>query len=263
MFWQRVVTILVGMPIVLAAGYAGGPALLALVLLLAALVGWEVADMVRHRGGLGFRWVYMVGGVLLPLALWVGGRHWTEAALVALVALSVYLLVLESSRRGVDLVPLFGTVLGLWVTIYMGWALGILLELRRLSFAALLAGLLIPWAHDIFAYVVGKTLGHRPLVPLVSPGKTVEGTVAGVAASTAVTVILAPKLGVPVAWAVPIGLVAGGAAALGDLGESVLKRAFQVKDAGSLLPGHGGIFDRFDSFLVAVPFIYLVLRIWA
>ncbi len=121
---------------------------------------------------------------------------------------------------------------------------------------ALLA-LAVTWAADIAAYAVGSRIGRRRIAPRLSPGKTVEGTAAGLAAA-ALTAIgfgavydLAP-VGVGI-----VALLAGPAALAGDLIESALKRAAGVKDAGGLIPGHGGVLDRIDSLLLVAPVVYL------
>jgi phosphatidate cytidylyltransferase len=127
--------------------------------------------------------------------------------------------------------------------------------------------LLITWLNDTFAYFVGRAFGRRKLMPSVSPGKTVEGSAAGLLAGIAVAMllgngILGPQLGLaatPVVWGMGGGMVAA-AAQVGDLAESLLKREAGVKDSGTLLPGHGGVLDRFDALFFAVPVSYWFLR---
>ena len=108
------------------------------------------------------------------------------------------------------------------------------------------------WANDTGAFVVGKPLGKHKLWPEVSPGKSWEGTVGGVVASALVTVL---SLGLEWAW---MGGLMGALSTAGDLTQSAWKRRRNMKDSGSLLPGHGGIMDRFDGFLYAAP-VYVIL----
>lgn len=123
---------------------------------------------------------------------------------------------------------------------------------------------LIPtWAADIAAYAVGSLIGRRKLAPRISPGKTWEGTIAGlVAAAVAVwlvgTQVFSPRL--PTEILVPLALAIGPAGLLGDLLESALKRAAGVKDSGTILPGHGGVLDRIDSLLLVAPVVALALN---
>ena len=108
------------------------------------------------------------------------------------------------------------------------------------------------WANDTGAFVVGKPLGKRKLWPAVSPGKSWEGTVGGVVASSLVAGV---SLGFEWAW---LGGMMGALSTAGDLTQSAWKRRRNMKDSGSLLPGHGGIMDRFDGFLYAAP-VYAIL----
>lgn len=121
--------------------------------------------------------------------------------------------------------------------------------------------LLATWTSDTVAYAVGHYLGHRPISPVVSPHKTIEGTLAGFI-GTVIVVLIAGK---SLAWMMSsgqffvLGLVVAVAAPVGDLFESYLKRSSHVKDAGTIIPGHGGILDRFDSLLfVSVAAYYVV-----
>jgi len=116
------------------------------------------------------------------------------------------------------------------------------------------------WAGDSAAYAVGRTWGHRKLWPTVSPGKTVEGALAGLLASIVIVAVLAWVFGVALYFGLALGVLMGVGGQLGDLAESKLKRWAGVKDSGSLLPGHGGVLDRFDSLLVNAPLAYFFLR---
>lgn len=127
----------------------------------------------------------------------------------------------------------------------------------------LLLVLVVTWMGDTCAYFVGKRWGRRKLVPRISPAKTIVGGVAGLAGSLGAAVAFAFLLegqlrpfGIGFSGAVLLGLILGAGAQLGDLAESVLKREAGVKDSGSLLPGHGGILDRFDALFLNLPLAY-------
>lgn len=128
--------------------------------------------------------------------------------------------------------------------------------------------LVITWINDSAAYFAGRAWGRRKLIPAVSPGKTVVGAVAGTIASLVSGVVLAEAvlggpLGLPIGWVGGAigGLLVSGAAQIGDLAESLLKREAGVKDSGTFFPGHGGILDRLDALLFAFPIGYWALLV--
>jgi len=121
----------------------------------------------------------------------------------------------------------------------------------------LISVLLMVWATDISAYFVGKGFGRRKLAPELSPGKTIEGVFGGMAGSLALACItgfamLGLDAGKLLLW-IALGLIIGTVCIIGDLYESRLKRIAGVKDSGQMLPGHGGILDRIDSMIAALP----------
>jgi phosphatidate cytidylyltransferase len=122
--------------------------------------------------------------------------------------------------------------------------------------------LLLVWTNDTMAYVMGSKIGKTKLFERISPKKTWEGTVSGGICTMMIAYVL--SLFIPdfssVAW-VGLAAVAAIFGTLGDLVESMLKRSLGVKDSGNLLPGHGGLLDRFDAFLFALPFYWFLLRL--
>lgn len=145
----------------------------------------------------------------------------------------------------------------------VGWIAGLmpfLLSLRSLEHGVswVFLVMIIAWMGDTGAYFAGRAFGKHPLYPKVSPKKTVEGLLGGFAGSTVgvavVKLVLLPHL---TPWDVIFyGVVASGLGVMGDLCESMLKRAFKVKDSGWIMPGHGGILDRIDSMLFVAPTVY-------
>ena len=118
--------------------------------------------------------------------------------------------------------------------------------------------LAIPWLGDTGAYFAGRAFGRHKLYELISPKKTIEGYVGGVITAT-IGVFVIRSLGLPALGVIDclvIGVIIGTAAVLGDLAESLLKRAFGVKDSGRIMPGHGGLLDRIDSLLFVLPLLY-------
>ena len=150
-----------------------------------------------------------------------------------------------------------------WV--YCGWFPLLMVSIRTLSFGKhwLILTLIIVWASDTFAYFAGKFCGKHLLYETVSPKKTWEGLIGGELGAVLTAVIYAhfflPAEG-PYEIAV-IALALSSASAVGDLCESLIKRAVNIKDSGTILPGHGGFLDRFDGVLFAVPLMYLILKV--
>ncbi|MCH7944435.1 MAG: phosphatidate cytidylyltransferase [Armatimonadetes bacterium] len=155
--------------------------------------------------------------------------------------------------------------LALWIA--CGAGAGMALQLQSLGSGSifepnLLLLVLVPlWAGDSMAYFVGKAWGQHSLAPNISPNKTVEGAAANLVACVVAAYALGTWLEVPVAASVAVGLSAGLFGQAGDLLQSRLKRASGAKDSGSLLPGHGGVLDRLDSFLFS-SFPGMALLIW-
>jgi phosphatidate cytidylyltransferase len=122
--------------------------------------------------------------------------------------------------------------------------------------AWILVLVLVVWAYDTAAYLTGRRFGRHPFMHHISPSKTLEGVAGGVAAAAVVGALLVLALGRPVLAGLVLGLALGLAAQVGDLTESMLKRAAGAKESGRLIPGHGGLLDRVDSFLFAAPVAY-------
>lgn len=154
--------------------------------------------------------------------------------------------------------------LSLAITLYVGW-LGRYLALVRNGIdgrAWLFFTLFVTFASDTGAYVVGRLVGRHRLAPSISPAKTVEGSIGGLlaAASAAVALGAILHLHVPALIMLAIGSGVSVAAQVGDLCESALKRRLDLKDAGSLVPGHGGLLDRLDSLLLTAAVVYYLVR---
>ena len=124
-----------------------------------------------------------------------------------------------------------------------------------------LLALMLSWLSDTGAYFAGRFLGKHKLYEAVSPKKTVEGALGGLAGGTlgAVLVVTFYLKSLPMVHALVLAILAGGLGQMGDLGESLLKRSVGVKDSGGIVPGHGGILDRVDALLVTGTFCYLYI----
>jgi phosphatidate cytidylyltransferase len=254
---QRVLTAIVGVPL-FAWLVLRGPAWLfvALVLVVGALALWE---LLRLFEGTGQPTYARLGLTLVVLLLASFATPMTPAGRGFILSLvtAIVLSVPVWSRRSPATEPAALTLLGV---LYVGWFLGHSLSVYRLpdgpDLILLLAG--ITWIGESAAYVVGSALGRHKLAPTVSPKKTIEGAVAQVVASILAGVGLAEWLAPEwsLTQAVVIAFVIGITGQVGDLAESAMKRSAGVKDAGGLIPGHGGVLDRIDGLLFNAPAFY-------
>nr|WP_254632768.1 phosphatidate cytidylyltransferase [Deinococcus sp. GbtcB9] len=266
---SRVLTSVVGFALLSVIVWIGWWAMLPALIVVAIMGLYEYIRMldrndidVRRVSLAVFAAALMIASLpLWPQAPWPGGS-WREAVLT--VALG-YLLVVEVIRPGER--PLERIVYSMFGLLYIPWLLGYFLMLRYspdagdgLLYFAL--PLMATFAADIGGYFVGYFFGKRKLAPEVSPGKTVEGAVGGLAFSFLMVLALTTFTHVWTPFeALLYSILVASASQLGDLSESLIKRALKTKDSGSSLPGHGGFLDRMDSLLFAVPATYLFLHI--
>jgi len=259
MLAQRVASAAVGIPIIVLLCWAGGPWYAGAVAFILLVAGYEfqapqhgawaplavlsaaLAAAMAAGAFVGADWVlwFMIGGVFIPL-VWVTVRGepatalddwlWSAGGIAYVGLLGAHLVLLRELPEGRDWVYLtvFGT-----------------------------------FAVDTGAYFTGRTIGRRKLAPRVSPGKTVEGTIGGIAGGFAAVLLANYLLGqrLEPALIVPLAIVLPLAAVTGDLAESILKRGMHVKDTSHIVPGHGGFLDRLDSLLFTFPMVYYFL-IW-
>lgn len=143
---------------------------------------------------------------------------------------------------------------------YIGIGFMYFYETREAGIFYILYALLIVWLTDTGAYLFGKAFGKRKLWPQISPNKTIEGSLGGTLISTLIPIIF-----VSFGWLegslwflIPFTIILSIFGQMGDLVESALKRHFDVKDSGNFLPGHGGILDRFDSFIFVLPLMNIL-----
>ncbi|WP_078380869.1 phosphatidate cytidylyltransferase [Sutcliffiella halmapala] len=145
-------------------------------------------------------------------------------------------------------------------TVYVGMGFFYFIEIREISLAYVFFALIVIWTTDSGAYFIGKSLGRNKLWPEISPNKTVEGSLGGVVCAIVVAVIFQFTVGFEHSLLITILIasILSVVGQIGDLAESALKRHYQVKDSGKLLPGHGGILDRFDSLLFVLPLLHFI-----
>lgn len=147
--------------------------------------------------------------------------------------------------------------------LYAAIPLGLMTWLH-INYSALVMVLIMVWMNDNGAYMGGSLYGKHKMWARHSPGKTWEGTITGVVITLLVAVFVGPLFNSAIAWYhwLVLGLICSVIDTLGDLVESMLKRSVGMKDSGSIMPGHGGFLDRFDSLLVATPFVFVYLTLF-
>lgn len=239
--------------------HAGGLAYGLFVTAISALCCYEYALMLR-LGGRPVQFVPTValGAATAACAALGGPLAPTLAAGVALVVL-VEMAAKEHSLDRVAL-TLFGVLFAGWMPAH----LAMIRDLRPHGEAFAFLTFAAVWSMDTAAYAAGRGFGRNKLAPVLSPKKTWEGAAAGFAAAIAVCLAFQKfKLyeSVTPLQAVVIGAVIGTMGQLSDLAESMVKRDAGVKDSGALLPGHGGVFDRFDSYILCAPAVYYALTL--
>lgn len=269
MLKTRVITALIGLVIAIIAITAGGYIFNGIILLL-ALLGWrEYVRILRNiKIVLPERWGYLFT-LLMMGAITFGLYKWAIIAGAASVLVIGLLYIFGPAR--LDLSVISTSLLGFF---YINGGFAAFMALRENSLYDLLPIglanahigelviwllLLTTWASDTFAYFAGVKWGKRKIVPNISPNKSLEGYVGGFIGCLLTGIIYAVIVGIPFSLGLGAGLLTGIAAPLGDLFESKLKRACGVKDSGVLLPGHGGVLDRFDSLLFSAPMILVYL----
>jgi phosphatidate cytidylyltransferase len=287
-------------PIAIAIVVYGGAPLAALLAITSALAAWELFRLARATGLTPFDDIGIVIAGVTPLVVharflrlydpdaFIGPTSLAVLGLLSLLAIAIW-------ARGPTGKP-FGSVASTaFGAAYTGGTLSYAYAIRYHDYAfapgalplggrtisvasgglLLLLPVLLTWASDIGAYAVGRTFGRNKLIPSVSPGKTVEGAIGGLAATMLIAwlytrFVLHPATSLDFRWrpggALLFGALVSVAAQVGDLAESLLKREAGAKDSSHLIPGTGGILDRLDSLLFVLPISYVVfgwLLTWA
>jgi phosphatidate cytidylyltransferase len=225
-----------------------------------ALALWELARVLEARGvRLPLIPVATGGAVMLGLAYYSGARPLVAALAVTVIA------ILGWRLPGGSLGYLRDVTAGLFTLAYlplMASFVGLMLAAPDGS-RRVLAWIVVTVCSDIGGYLVGSLLGRHPMAAVISPNKTWEGFAGSALACIVAGVLLLPLLLHGTWWqGVVVGMAAVGAATLGDLSESMIKRDLQIKDMGTVLPGHGGILDRIDSLLITAPVVWLLLVVF-
>ena len=258
----RILSICVLVPIFISCAYLGGYPYLAMILLICGICAWEFARIYDCTGE--FR---------IPLIL--------SVVCVEILIIARYFLGVDASHRTLTFCIITAMIWGIWACeheiphsavsfavltsdmVYIGWLGGYMISNRMQEdgFVKLMLIVSMVWTNDSFAYLVGRKIGKHKISKHVSPRKSWEGAIGGVV-FTVLLAILAERF-IPAVSAILnmkqiiiLSLMVSIVGPLGDLGESMIKRSFGVKDSSHLIPGHGGFFDRFDAMFFAMPIGY-------
>ncbi len=271
---RRILVAAIGIPVALAAGYAGGLVLATLLAVLAGLGAWELFRLSRANGTPAIEPIGIPLAALMPLAVHAHRLGWIDAPLAAGGAVFITLVGAVLWSRSPGERPLGAIAVTVFGVLYAGATLAYAYALRHHRFivepaaGAALAffPIVLTWVSDTGAYAVGRAFGRRKLMPAVSPGKTVAGAVGGALATMAGAWLYNDQVLVPLAqlalapWtALIFGLVISIVGQVGDLVESLFKREAGVKDSSAIFSAHGGVLDRLDSLYFAIPVAYLIL----
>jgi phosphatidate cytidylyltransferase len=252
MFRTRLFTAVLGIPVIAGVMYAGGIYWQAFFGLLGLVGMHEIFAMMAKND---YHPVHIMG-YLLFLILVYSGQYPDYLPLILFICMLlfvVYAVITYPRTRITDI------ALSAAAAIYLGWTLHYAQAVSAFphAFRAILLALLLTWASDVGGYLCGRCWGKHKLAALLSPKKTWEGAIGAVILPVGVTITAFyyyPEFSL--FNYIGLGLTAGVIAQFGDLFMSSIKRFFQVKDSGNILPGHGGVLDRFDSFLLVVPVVY-------
>ena len=262
----RIIVAIIGIPALIYICLTGGYFLLGFTILLVGIGGYELHGMLRRRNYN----VRLYLAIALPTVFIVAAFY--DISLfdmaMALFLFHTCLITIDYTRLGnydlsLFLSEMFARILPV---LYLGLLGSYIMEVGKIPVYGgrlLIYAFMITWATDTFAYFGGKNFGRHKFSPTLSPNKTWEGFYSGIFGAIAAGLIARFVL-LDLSWSILLLMAIVGSAAgqIGDLFESAIKRHCGVKDSSSILPGHGGILDRFDSYLFAVPVIYLIYTYW-
>lgn len=265
--WIRILSAVLGIPVIILVLYYGRTTL-TIALTIVTLIGLkEFYGVFKKIAIKPFEMTGLISGALIIASTGLYGERATEIVpfvLIACIFICFSIMIFTGRTRITDLgVTLLGIV---YVSIFMSLILLIYINEYGKLFIWLV--FILAWAEDTFAYFIGINFGRHKLCPSISPKKSVEGAVGGLSGSVIGSLVfgfVAHRLSGISFKAVDImvlGVIGGALAQLGDLSASLIKRYAGVKDYGNIIPGHGGILDRFDSILFTAPVVYYYIRLF-
>ncbi|MET3207732.1 UNVERIFIED_CONTAM: phosphatidate cytidylyltransferase [Paenibacillus sp. PvR008] len=258
---QRLITGILAGVFFLAMVLWGGLAYHFLILAMALIGFYEFARMTKVSPFGGTALVGYVGILAFVFPYQPLGLHSPLPSISLLwLLMIIFMIITVGTKNKITIQTVSILFLG---TVYIGFGFSYIAESRHMEHGLLWTFLLLAciWASDAGAYFVGKMAGKTKLWPAISPNKTVEGSIGGIVLALATALVFAGLSEGLLPWdkAFAIGLSCAVVGQLGDLVQSAYKRVYDIKDSGNLLPGHGGILDRCDSWIVVFPFVHMLM----
>ena len=255
----RVITSLIGLPVLIAVIVVGGHLLTFAVLLLTLIALHEL-----FKGFRSLEIHAMERLTALTVSAIYLGYVLNLNAIFYLFVVSLFvimLMLINLFGKALHIYDISVTALGFLYVVLPFFHIVLVNQFNSLFFISLV--FLLAWVSDTCAYFAGRFFGKHKLLPSVSPKKTVEGAVGGVLGTVILVTVFAAVLEPSFIWfAVPLGLFGSISGQIGDLIASKIKRIMGIKDYGNLFPGHGGVLDRFDSIMMTAPIVYYVAYIY-
>lgn len=277
-FWQRIVTAAIAIPILYVIFRVGGFVFLLFIMALVLTGQIEYQRLLQSRSLPFARGSGIILSLLIAAAAYTGYMEFS--LMFTLSVLLVFIFNLRKTGEESAIIRGGATLFGI---VYLGWLLCHAVLLRNIDTRGAIAyyaenaqGLMDPgfffifftvactFLNDTGAYFAGRKFGKRKIAPSVSPGKTVEGTLGGVVVCVISGLVVNYGFGSPLSsdWTILFALFVSAAAIFGDLVESAIKRGVGIKDSGAIVPGHGGVLDRFDSLIFVFPVSYYFVLVY-
>lgn len=257
MLWLRILSALIGIPLLLLIIILGDFWLLLLVSVIVIIGTFEFINMLKIKGFKIILAPVLIGELILILGAWQNSPYWSELG-IGLSFVLILLIMLQNYPN----IRIEDVSVNLFILIYIGWSLSHLVLLRTLDNGIYLVIYLfvVIWSTDTGAYFAGRLWGKNKLAPVISPKKTKEGAAGGILTSLLAALIynwFFPIFQLPLLLLSSFLISIFGQ--IGDLVESAFKRIAGIKDSGKIIPGHGGILDRFDSTILTAPVLFYLL----
>ncbi|PKP57078.1 hypothetical protein CVT91_11490 [Candidatus Atribacteria bacterium HGW-Atribacteria-1] len=262
-FLKRTATIIIGVFLAFLTIFWKGFPFFIIIIIIALLGLKELYSIARKHG---YRPSYILGSILTLYFIIITVydiyclNYYIENIFITFFIILTFIFQLFKKDYSKVLAEISITIFG---SIYLGYLLSFMLKIKDLPNGNyyLISLLIITWANDTGAYLIGTKLGKNKIFPRISPKKTIEGSIGGIIFSITGTFALKNWLNLTFNELLSLGLIISIIAQLGDLFESVLKRGSGIKDSGTLIPGHGGILDSLDSLIFTAPIFYYYITL--